>query len=92
METVKDAKGRYIEQLGTALDALTDYKKIERAGQMLATETYATVVPIGGTRDLGRDGGVRALSPGSGPGRGRRTRACTCERDEKHQDEQGAAG
>lgn len=55
-ERVKDGKGRYIEQLGAALDALTDYQKIERAGQMLATETYGTIVPIGGTRDLGRDG------------------------------------
>lgn len=48
--------GSYLEQLDQALDKLTDYTAIERAGQMLASDVYGTLVPIGGVRDLGRDG------------------------------------
>lgn len=38
-EGVQDGKGRFVAQLNVALDTLTDYPRIERAGQLLATES-----------------------------------------------------
>jgi hypothetical protein len=46
----------YLEQLERALDELSDFAAIERAGQMLSSDVYGTLVPVGGTHDLGRDG------------------------------------
>lgn len=49
------APAAYLEQLGDALDHLTDWNAIERAGRLLVGEVYGTLVPVGGVRDLGRD-------------------------------------
>ena len=50
----------YLAQLEKALDDLTDFAGIERAGQMLASDIYGTLVPVGGTHDLGREQYARA--------------------------------